>query len=76
MTVLLLIQEAIWITGNTIVAKMSSNDNTLLNKVGEVLISIEPQFKDKICFFSRQIIVYTKLDTTLLMFVHPYHNIT
>ena len=41
------------ITGNVIKAKLSSNDNTLLPKIAEVLISIEPEFKQRIHFIEK-----------------------
>lgn len=41
------------ITGNVIKAKLSSNDNTLLPKIAEVLISIEPDFKQRINFIEK-----------------------
>jgi hypothetical protein len=44
---------SVLITGNTLQAKMSSNDNTLLRKIGEVLVFIESSFKDKIHFVEK-----------------------
>jgi len=41
------------ITGNTIQAKLSSSDNTLIKKVAEILIYIEPSFEKKIIFTDR-----------------------
>lgn len=41
------------ITGNTIVAKLASNDNQLIRKVGEILIYVNPDFEDKISFVER-----------------------
>lgn len=38
------------ITGNKIQAKLSSDDNTLLKKIAEIIIDIEPDFADKIEF--------------------------
>lgn len=44
---------SILITGNTVLAKMSSDDNTLLSKIGEVLVNIEPEFENKIEFVDK-----------------------
>lgn len=44
---------SVLITGNTVVAKMASGDNTLLRKMGEVLIAIEPKFNEKIFFVDK-----------------------
>jgi hypothetical protein len=41
------------ITGNTILAKMSSTDNTLLKKIGELLLVIEPELKNHINFVEK-----------------------
>lgn len=41
------------ITGNNVRAKLSSNDNTLLPKIAEILINIEPGFKDAIHFVEK-----------------------
>ena len=38
------------ITGNKIQAKLSSHDNTLIKKIAEILIFIEPELADKITF--------------------------
>ena len=43
----------ILISGNKIQAKLASGANTLIQKVGEILISIEPIFKNKISFVER-----------------------
>ncbi len=44
---------SVLITGNKVQAKLSSGDNTLLPKLSEVLISIEPLFKTKISFVEK-----------------------
>ena len=44
---------SVLITGNSIQAKLSSNDNTLIKKIAEILVRIEPLFKDKIVFSER-----------------------
>ncbi|MDB4534214.1 acyl-CoA reductase [Vicingaceae bacterium] len=44
---------SVLITGNTIQAKLASGDNTLIRRVGEILIKIEPLFKSKIEFVER-----------------------
>lgn len=41
------------ISGNKLQAKLASNDNTLIKKIGELLIFIEPTFKDKISFVDK-----------------------
>jgi len=41
---------SILITGHKVIAKLSSNDRKLLPYLAEVLIAIEPGFKDKITF--------------------------
>ena len=41
------------ITGNQIQAKLASNDNTLIKKISEILIFIEPSFDNKIIFCDR-----------------------
>lgn len=41
------------ITGNNLQAKLASNDNTLIKKIGEILLFIEPTFIDKISFIER-----------------------
>jgi len=41
------------ITGNKIQAKLASNDNTLIRKIGEVLIFIDADFEPKISFVER-----------------------
>mgnify|MGYP005990189625 CR=1 FL=1 len=44
---------SVLITGNNIVAKTSSDDNTLMKKVAEVLIAIEPDFDNAIKFVEK-----------------------
>ncbi len=44
---------SILITGNKVKAKLSSDDNTLLRKVAEILIEIESNFSNKIEFVDR-----------------------
>ena len=41
------------ISGNKIQAKLASNDSTLIKKIGEILLFIEPAFFDKISFVDR-----------------------
>jgi hypothetical protein len=41
---------SVLISGNTIQAKLSSDDKTLLPKIAEILIAIEPQFHSQIKF--------------------------
>ena len=41
------------ITGNSVQAKLSSNDNTLIQKIAEILIDIEPKFINKISFVDK-----------------------
>ena len=41
------------ITGNSLQAKLASNDNTLIKKIGEILMVIEPTFSNKISFVDR-----------------------
>ena len=41
------------LSGHTLLAKLSSDDLFLLRKIAELLISIEPAFKDKIQFVER-----------------------
>ena len=38
------------ITGNTLVAKLSSDDNTLIRMIAKILISLDSYFEDKIYF--------------------------
>jgi hypothetical protein len=44
---------SVLITGNSIQAKLASGDNTLIRRVGEILISIESVFESKIQFVER-----------------------
>tara|TARA_B100000809_G_C15033802_1_gene492979 strand:+ start:5 stop:1066 length:1062 start_codon:yes stop_codon:yes gene_type:complete len=44
---------SVLITGNIIQAKLAKADNTLIRKIGEILIHIEPLFTDKIQFVER-----------------------
>jgi hypothetical protein len=44
---------SVLITGNAIQAKLASGDNTLIRKIGEILLSIEPLFETKINFVER-----------------------
>ena len=44
---------SVLITGNAIQAKLASGDNTLLKKIGEILVFIEPDFKTKINFVDK-----------------------
>ncbi|MCO6501370.1 MAG: acyl-CoA reductase [Vicingus serpentipes] len=44
---------SVLITGNTLVAKLSSNDKTLLPKITEILQAIAPEFKGKVSFVER-----------------------
>ena len=46
---------SVLITGNILVAKTSKEDNLLIKKLAEILIEIEPSFKDNIIFY-----VYSK----------------
>lgn len=41
------------ISGHNIIAKTSSEDNTLLRKIAEILIDIEPEFSSRIKFVER-----------------------
>ena len=41
------------ISGNTILAKMASDDNTLLRKIGAILIAIEPKLENQINFVEK-----------------------
>ncbi|MGE0562342.1 MAG: acyl-CoA reductase [Flavobacteriales bacterium] len=41
---------SVLITGNVLVAKTSKEDNLLIKKIAEILITIEPGFKNKIVF--------------------------
>ncbi len=41
---------SVLITGNVLVAKTSKEDNLLIKKLAEILIEIEPEFKNKIVF--------------------------
>lgn len=41
------------ITGNKVQAKLSSSDSTLIKKIGEILVFIEPIFLDRITFNER-----------------------
>ena len=40
-------------TGNKIQAKLASNDNTLIRKIGEILIFIDQDFETKITFVEK-----------------------
>ncbi|MBL4668749.1 MAG: acyl-CoA reductase [Flavobacteriales bacterium] len=44
---------SVLITGNKIQAKLASNDNTLIRKIGEILIFIDIDFEDKIAFVEK-----------------------
>jgi hypothetical protein len=44
---------SVLISGNSIQAKLASNDNTLIRKIGEILIFINSDFKSKISFVER-----------------------
>ena len=44
---------SVLITGNILVAKTSKEDNLLIKKLAEILIEIEPSFKDNIIFTDR-----------------------
>lgn len=44
---------SVLITGNTLMAKLSSNDKTLLPKIAEILQFIDPNFKGKIHFVEK-----------------------
>lgn len=44
---------SVLITGNVLVAKTSKEDNLLIKKLAEILIEIEPSFKDNIIFTER-----------------------
>ena len=46
---------AVLITGNNVIAKLSSNDKLLLPFLANYLIDVEPQFEDKINFTSEQL---------------------
>ena len=42
-------------TGNVFIAKNTANDNKLLELLGEILIDIEPEFKDRIFFIEERL---------------------
>ena len=44
---------SVLITGNILIAKLSSGDNTLLKKIGEVIVAIDSDFQDKIYFVDK-----------------------
>ncbi len=44
---------SVLLTGNSIQAKLASGDNTLIRRIGEVLVMIEPLFESKIQFVER-----------------------
>ena len=46
---------AVLITGNNVIAKLSSNDKLILPFLANYLIDVEPQFKNKINFTSEQL---------------------
>lgn len=46
---------SVLISGNRILAKLSSDDDKLLPIIAEILIDIEPEFKDMISFTSNQL---------------------
>ena len=44
---------SVLISGNKIQAKLASNDNTLIRKIGEILVFIDSDFEDKISFVEK-----------------------
>ena len=46
---------SVLVSGNIVIAKLSSNDNLLLPLLAKYLIQLEPVFKDKISFTSEQL---------------------
>ena len=66
------------ISGNKLQAKLASNDNTLIKKIGEILIFIEPTFIDKISFVDRlenfDAVIATGSNNTARYFHHYFSN--
>ena len=56
---------SVLITGNILVAKTSKEDNLLIKKLAEILIEIEPSFKDNIIFTERLATQYCVVDAVI-----------
>ena len=68
------------ITGNSIVAKLSSKDSTLMTCVKDILCGIEPAFKDKITFTdgnleNYDVIIATGSDNSSRYFEYYFRNV-
>ncbi|WP_313113799.1 acyl-CoA reductase [Aequorivita sediminis] len=55
---------SVLITGNNVLAKLSSNDKILLPLIGKILIAIEPRFKDYIEFSEGQLTTFDAVIAT------------
>lgn len=55
---------SVLITGNKALAKLSSNDKTLLPFIGQILISIEPRFKNYIEFTDERLTTFDAVIAT------------
>jgi hypothetical protein len=55
---------SVLITGNIILIKLSSKDNILLKEIANLLIEVEPEFKDKIIFTDKIIKNFDAIITT------------
>jgi hypothetical protein len=64
------------ISGNNLQAKLASNDNTLIKKIGEILIFIEPIFNHKISFEDKlsnfDAVIATGSNNTARYFYHYF----
>ncbi|MBX9852131.1 MAG: acyl-CoA reductase [Cytophagaceae bacterium] len=67
------------ISGNILYAKLSSDDSILLKKIADILIDIEPQFKDHIHFVDRlndmDAVIATGSDNTANYFHYYFSKI-
>lgn len=68
---------SVLMSGNKIMAKLSGNDNKLLPLIAELLIGIEPGFKEMICFTNDQLknfdaIIATGSNNTSRYFEHYF----
>ena len=55
---------SVLISGNNVIAKLSSNDNLLLPFLANYLIELEPVFEDKINFTSEQLVNFDAVIAT------------
>ncbi|BDD03410.1 acyl-CoA reductase [Aureibacter tunicatorum] len=69
---------SILISGHTLLAKLSSQDEVLLKKIADILIEIAPEFKEKINFVERlneaEAIIATGSDNSARYFEYYFKN--